>query len=130
MIPGEYAIREGKLTLNEGRKRVTLIVANAGDRPIQVGSHYHFYETNSALEFDREVARARPLRRRGAVRRQRQQRRDRLGAGVGCFDGSLVGGGQLRNASSFTYFSARFVRDSPGMVSSWSCWGGGEGEGE
>ena len=57
MIPGEYAIREGRLTLNEGRKKVTLTVANLGDRPIQVGSHYHFYETNSALEFDRETAR-------------------------------------------------------------------------
>ena len=57
MIPGEYAIREGRLTLNEGRKKVTLTVANSGDRPIQVGSHYHFYETNSALEFDRETAR-------------------------------------------------------------------------
>ena len=57
MIPGEYAIQEGKLVLNEGRKKVTLTVANSGDRPIQVGSHYHFYETNPALEFDREVAR-------------------------------------------------------------------------
>ena len=57
MIPGEYAIREGRLTLNEGRKKVTLTVANLGDRPIQVGSHYHFYETNSALEFDRETTR-------------------------------------------------------------------------
>ena len=57
MIPGEYSIREGRLTLNEGRKKVTLTVANLGDRPVQVGSHYHFYETNSALEFDRKVAR-------------------------------------------------------------------------
>ena len=57
MIPGEYAIRKGRLTLNEGRKKETLTVANLGDRPIQVGSHYHFYETNSALQFDREVAR-------------------------------------------------------------------------
>ena len=57
MIPGEYAIQEGELNLNEGRKKVSLSVANMGDRPIQVGSHYHFYETNSALEFDREKAR-------------------------------------------------------------------------
>ena len=57
MIPGEYAIQKGKLVLNEGRKKVTLSVANLGDRPIQVGSHYHFYETNSALEFGREAAR-------------------------------------------------------------------------
>ena len=57
MIPGEYAIQEGAVELNEGRKKVSLSVANLGDRPIQVGSHYHFYETNSALEFDREAAR-------------------------------------------------------------------------
>ena len=57
MIPGEYAIQEGELVLNEGRKKVALSVANLGDRPVQVGSHYHFYETNSALEFDREAAR-------------------------------------------------------------------------
>ena len=57
MIPGEYAIQKGKLVLNEGRKKVTLSVANLGDRPVQVGSHYHFYETNSALEFGREAAR-------------------------------------------------------------------------
>ena len=57
MIPGEYVIQEGELNLNEGRKKVSLSVANMGDRPIQVGSHYHFYETNSALEFDREKAR-------------------------------------------------------------------------
>ena len=57
MIPGEYAIQEGELVLNEGRKKVPLSVANLGDRPVQVGSHYHFYETNSALEFDREAAR-------------------------------------------------------------------------
>ena len=57
MIPGEYAIQKGELVLNEARKKVTLSEANLGDRPIQVGSHYHFYETNSALEFGREAAR-------------------------------------------------------------------------
>ena len=57
MIPGEYAIKDGELTLNEGREKISLSVANSGDRPIQVGSHYHFYETNSALEFDREATR-------------------------------------------------------------------------
>jgi len=57
MIPGEYAIQKGELVLNEGRKKVTLSVANLGDRPVQVGSHYHFYETNFALEFGREAAR-------------------------------------------------------------------------
>ena len=56
MIPGEYAIQKGELVLNEGRKKVKLSVANLGDRPIQVGSHYHFFETNSALEFDREAS--------------------------------------------------------------------------
>ena len=57
MIPGEYFIADGKLTLNEGRSVIRLQVANTGDRPVQVGSHYHFYETNSALAFDRERAR-------------------------------------------------------------------------
>jgi urease subunit beta len=57
MIPGELFIRPGDLTLNAGRKTVTLTVANTGDRPIQVGSHYHFFETNPALKFDRKKAR-------------------------------------------------------------------------
>jgi len=55
MIPGEYQIAPGELTLNEGRPTVTLRVENTGDRPIQIGSHYHFYETNAALSFDREA---------------------------------------------------------------------------
>ena len=57
MIPGEYEIQKGELVLNEGREKVTLSVANMGDRPVQVGSHYHFYETNPALEFDRDTTR-------------------------------------------------------------------------
>ena len=57
MIPGEMFIRDGEITLNEGRKTVTLSVSNTGDRPIQVGSHYHFFETNPALRFDRRKAR-------------------------------------------------------------------------
>lgn len=57
MIPGEYFIKEGEITLNADRKAVTLTVANTGDRPVQVGSHYHFAETNTALEFDRDAAR-------------------------------------------------------------------------
>ena len=57
MIPGEITTRPGEIELNAGRKTVTLTVANTGDRPIQVGSHYHFYETNVALAFDRELAR-------------------------------------------------------------------------
>ena len=57
MIPGEIVTAPGTLTLNEGRETVTLDVANSGDRPVQVGSHYHFFETNEALEFDREKAR-------------------------------------------------------------------------
>ena len=56
MIPGEYAIQKGELVLNEGREKVKLSVANLGDRPIQVGSHFHFFDTNSALEFDREAS--------------------------------------------------------------------------
>ena len=57
MIPGELFIKSGTIDLNEGRDVVTLKITNTGDRPIQVGSHYHFYETNSALDFDREAAR-------------------------------------------------------------------------
>jgi len=57
MIPGEYFIKDGEIELNKGRKSVTLSVANTGDRPIQVGSHYHFFETNPALKFDRKMAR-------------------------------------------------------------------------
>lgn len=57
MIPGEYAIKEGEIELNEGRATAMVTVANTGDRPIQVGSHYHFYETNPALSFDRSTAR-------------------------------------------------------------------------
>jgi len=57
MIPGEYFIKDGEIELNKGRKSVTLTVANTGDRPIQVGSHYHFFETNPALKFERKKAR-------------------------------------------------------------------------
>jgi len=57
MIPGEMFIQAGTIELNKGRKTVTLTVANTGDRPIQVGSHYHFFETNPALQFERKKAR-------------------------------------------------------------------------
>jgi urease subunit beta len=57
MIPGEMLIDEGVHALNVGRAAITLVVSNAGDRPIQVGSHYHFAETNTALSFDRAAAR-------------------------------------------------------------------------
>lgn len=57
MIPGELFVAEGDLTLNAGAEAVTVMVANTGDRPVQVGSHYHFAETNAALEFDRKAAR-------------------------------------------------------------------------
>jgi len=56
MIPGEIFPAKGNLSLNDGRKAITLMVANTGDRPVQVGSHYHFAETNPALEFDRAAA--------------------------------------------------------------------------
>jgi urease subunit beta len=56
-IPGEIITAEGDIELNVGLPRTTLTVANTGDRPIQIGSHYHFYETNPALRFDREKAR-------------------------------------------------------------------------
>ena len=57
MIPGEIIPAAGEITLNAGRESVALNVANTGDRPVQVGSHYHFHETNAALSFDREAAR-------------------------------------------------------------------------
>jgi len=57
MIPGEVATLPGEITLNEGREVTALAVANTGDRPVQVGSHYHFAETNPALDFDRAAAR-------------------------------------------------------------------------
>ena len=56
MIPGEYLLEEGEIAINAGRRTVTMTVANAGDRPIQVGSHYHFYEVNDALRFERAAA--------------------------------------------------------------------------
>jgi urease subunit beta len=61
MIPGEIITRPGDIELNVGAKTVTLAVSNTGDRPVQVGSHYHFYETNEALKFDREKARGHRL---------------------------------------------------------------------
>lgn len=57
MVPGELLVDEGEHTLNVGRRTCTLVVENTGDRPIQVGSHYHFAETNPALRFDRAAAR-------------------------------------------------------------------------
>ena len=57
MIPGEIITRSGEIELNAGAVQLTLEVANTGDRPVQVGSHYHFYEANAGLEFDREKAR-------------------------------------------------------------------------
>ena len=56
MIPGEMKVAAGDLELNKGRKTVAVKVTNAGDRPIQVGSHYHFFESNEALKFDRKAA--------------------------------------------------------------------------
>ncbi len=61
MIPGEILAEPGEIELNAGREAVTVEVANTGDRPIQVGSHYHFFETNDALSFDREAAYGRRL---------------------------------------------------------------------
>ena len=57
MIPGEIQVVEGEIELNPGRRTLTIRVANTGDRPIQIGSHYHFFETNNALQFDREITR-------------------------------------------------------------------------
>ena len=57
MVPGEIIAQDGEIELNAGQPTVTILVANTGDRPVQVGSHYHFYETNTGLQFDREKAR-------------------------------------------------------------------------
>ena len=57
MIPGEIQVADGELLLNEGRATLQVAVANTGDRPIQIGSHYHFFETNPALQFDRAATR-------------------------------------------------------------------------
>ena len=78
MIPGEIMPAEGEIVLNEGRAQVTLTVANTGDRPVQVGSHYHFAETNAALDFDRAAARGMRLDIPSgtAVRFEPGQRRD------------------------------------------------------
>ena len=57
MIPGEILVEDGQIELNSGRPGLSLVVRNTGDRPIQVGSHYHFAETNEALSFDRKAAR-------------------------------------------------------------------------
>ncbi len=61
MIPGEIIVADGDIVLNEGRETITLAVANTGDRPVQIGSHYHFFETNEALDFDRDAARGHRL---------------------------------------------------------------------
>lgn len=61
MIPGEIIPADGEITLNEGRETTSLKIVNTGDRPVQVGSHYHFFETNEALDFDREAARGKRL---------------------------------------------------------------------
>ena len=61
MIPGEIITADGDIVLNAGSEAVTVSVTNTGDRPVQVGSHYHFFETNAALDFDRESARGRRL---------------------------------------------------------------------
>ena len=78
MIPGELFPADGTLTLNEGAIAVTMIVANTGDRPVQVGSHYHFAETNPALDFDRKTARGMRLDTASgtAVRFEPGQRRE------------------------------------------------------
>ncbi|TBU90638.1 urease subunit beta [Stutzerimonas kirkiae] len=78
MIPGEYQIQPGDIELNAGRRTCTLTVANSGDRPIQVGSHYHFFEVNDALDFDRDSARGMRLNIAAgtAVRFEPGQRRE------------------------------------------------------
>lgn len=78
MIPGEIYPADGAITLNEGRETIALMVANTGDRPIQIGSHYHFAEANPALDFDRTIARGHRLNIASgtAVRFEPGQRRE------------------------------------------------------
>lgn len=78
MIPGEIVTQDGDIELNLGRAAVRLVVTNSGDRPIQVGSHYHFYETNAALQFDRARSRGKRLNIAAgtAVRFEPGQRRE------------------------------------------------------
>jgi urease beta subunit len=78
MIPGEIVCAKGDIEINAGARRVTLTVANRGDRPIQVGSHYHFFETNPLLDFDRQAARGHRLDIPAgtAIRFEPGQRRD------------------------------------------------------
>ena len=78
MIPGEIMPADGDISLNEGAEQISITVANTGDRPVQVGSHYHFAETNPALEFDRDAARGMRLDIAAgtAVRSEPGQRRE------------------------------------------------------
>jgi urease subunit beta len=78
MIPGEYQIQAGEIELNVGRRTLTLTVANSGDRPIQIGSHFHFFESNDALSFDRPSSRGMRLNIAAgtAVRFEPGQRRE------------------------------------------------------
>ena len=99
MIPGELFPADGNITLNEGADAVTMMIANTGDRPVQVGSHYHFAEANPALEFDRSAARGMRLDIAAgtAVRFEPGQRREvmlvPLGGGrkVFGFNGEVMG---------------------------------------
>ncbi|EFL88678.1 urease subunit beta [Ahrensia sp. R2A130] len=99
MIPGEILTADGDITLNAEREAVTLQVANTGDRPVQVGSHYHFAETNPALDFDREQAHGMRLDIAAgtAVRFEPGQRRDVLLVPIGGdrkvfgFNGKVMG---------------------------------------
>jgi urease subunit beta len=100
MIPGEILPASGEITLNAGREAVTLMVANTGDRPVQVGSHYHFAEANVALDFDRDAAWGRRLDipAGSAVRFEPGQRREVPLVPIGGarrvfgFNGQVMGG--------------------------------------
>ena len=87
MIPGELLLQTGDIEANVGRATLVVTVANTGDRPIQVGSHYHFFETNPALSFDRAASRGTREKRadatRGRARARARRTRDTLGTGAG-----------------------------------------------
>ena len=117
MIPGEMFIQDGEIELNAGRKTVTLTVANSGDRPIQVGSHYHFFETNPALRFDRAKARGMRLDIPAgtAVRFEPGQTREvTLVALAGKADGGFRGTGNGKVVNSFKKSYVRKLSRSKG----------------
>ena len=121
MIPGELLVDDGELLLNTGRKTQVLTIANTGDRPIQVGSHYHFFETNPALRFDRKAARGYRLNIAAgtAVRFEPGQERSvelvELGGNRIVFGFNALVSGPLDRSPGATRGSRPSTKKSPGL---------------